>query len=334
MLQIASLTGLWGVSFLLALVPSSLTAAWLFRKDQKKVLAVLALGFVPLGLSLVFGALRLAGPPPAARIRVGLASSDAELGRHFSTTAAEALPVVQANADRAAALAKRGARIVVLPEKFVGVTPEYADRALSTMADAARDNKVMIVAGFNFLSLQGKRNAAVVFDSDGKLVLEYDKQHFVPKIEDGYRRGKAVGFLGGAPVAAGVAICKDLDFVPLGRAYARRGVGLLLVPAWDFGQDGWLHSRMAVLRGVEGGFAIARSAADGLLTVSDSRGRIVAERNSSESSEVLLDAELAVGSGGTFYSRTGDWFAWLCLGLVVLCVWVPRKKEINIRSDI
>src|SRR5471032_674603 len=68
------------------------------------------------------------------------------------------------------------------------------------------------------------------------------------------------------------------------------------------------------------GYAVARSASEGLLTVNDARGRIVAERSSSESADVLLNATVAVGPGGTFYSRTGDWFAWLCMGIVVACI--------------
>ncbi len=77
----------------------------------------------------------------------------------------------------------------------------------------------------------------------------------IPGLEQGYRRGDAIGLVAGAPVPSGVAICKDLDFVPLGRAHARAEVGLLLVPAWDFENDGWLHSRMAMMRSVEGGYA-------------------------------------------------------------------------------
>jgi hypothetical protein len=48
----------------------------------------------------------------------------------------------------------------------------------------------------------------------------------------------------------------------------------------------------------------------GLLTVSDARGRILAERSSSDSAGVLLAQTAPVGPGGTFYGRTGDWFAW------------------------
>jgi apolipoprotein N-acyltransferase len=51
---------------------------------------------------------------------------------------------------------------------------------------------------------------------------------------------------------------------------------LLLVPTWDFNLDRWLHARMAVLRAVENGFALARSARNGLFTLSDNRGRILA----------------------------------------------------------
>ena len=48
---------------------------------------------------------------------------------------------------------------------------------------------------------------------------------------------------------AGLQICKDMDFPQLSREYARDGANLLLVPAWDFDLDRWLHARMAVLRG-------------------------------------------------------------------------------------
>jgi apolipoprotein N-acyltransferase len=57
----------------------------------------------------------------------------------------------------------------------------------------------------------------------------------------------------------GMEICKDMDFPLLSRQYANEGAGLMLVPAWDFVTDGWLHGRMAILRGVESGFSVARA---------------------------------------------------------------------------
>lgn len=91
----------------------------------------------------------------------------------------------------------------------------------------------------------------------------------------------------------------------------------MFVSAWDFVRDGRIHSRMAVVRGVEGGLSMARSAQQGLLTVSDYLGRILTEGLSSQAAEVLLSATIPMGPGSTFYSRTGDWVAWFSVVLAI-----------------
>ena len=81
----------------------------------------------------------------------------------------------------------------------------------------------------------------------------------------------------------------------LSRQYARDGVALLIVPASDFVDDGWLlRGRMAMLRGVESGFSIARSAKLGILTASDDRGRVLAERNTIGPSFAMAVANIPV----------------------------------------
>jgi apolipoprotein N-acyltransferase len=115
------------------------------------------------------------------------------------------------------------------------------------------------------------------------------------------------------PEGVGVSICKDLDFPSLGRRYSQAGTGLLLVPAWDFGKDARLHAQMAWLRGVEGGFAVARCAEKGLLSVTDSKGGVVAVSEIRSGSEVLLAASVQPGPGNTIYARTGDIFAVACV---------------------
>jgi apolipoprotein N-acyltransferase len=111
-----------------------------------------------------------------------------------------------------------------------------------------------------------------------------------------------------------------MDFPALGREYAQRGTSMLVVPAWDFTADGWLHSRMAVLRGVEGGFAVARAARGGRLTVSDDRGRVLAEAASTDAPVASVLAPVRMGRGGTWYSRLGDWFAWVAAAVFVAAV--------------
>src|SRR5206468_2267238 len=121
----------------------------------------------------------------------------------------------------------------------------------------------------------------------------------------------------------GLQICKDMDFPRLSRDYAAQGANLLLVPAWDFNLDGWLHARMAVLRAVENGFALARSARNGLLTLSDNRGRIIAEGETVPDRFVSINGKVNVSREQTFYTRVGDWFAWLCVAMFVVLLAFP-----------
>jgi apolipoprotein N-acyltransferase len=115
-----------------------------------------------------------------------------------------------------------------------------------------------------------------------------------------------------------------MDFPKLSREYAAEGANLLLVPAWDFNLDRWLHARMAVMRAVENGFALARSARNGLLTLSDNRGRILAEAITVPGRFVSITGKVNVAREKTFYTRTGDWFAWLCMIIFVILL-VSRR---------
>jgi apolipoprotein N-acyltransferase len=92
----------------------------------------------------------------------------------------------------------------------------------------------------------------------------------------------------------------------------------LLVPAWDFVADGWLHGRMAILRGVEDGFSIARAPKQGILTVSDDRGHVLAERASSAAPFATLVASVPVVNQPTLYARSGNWFPLLDLPVAFL----------------
>jgi apolipoprotein N-acyltransferase len=315
LLQIASVTGLWGVSFVVTLVSSALAVAWVRPAPRVLIAPAMAVALV-----LGFGAWRLQAPPSGAPIRVGLAATDANVGVVFETRdRAVAEPALAAYADRVARLAAQGASVVVLPEKMVGVTPELAPAAVATLGDAARAAGVTLVAGLNRVATAPPRNVALVYGPDGAVRTEYDKRHLLPGPETGYRVGDRPALFDAQGARWGVAICKDMDFPSWLRAYGRAGVRILAVPAWDFVVDGRLHSRMAVVRAVENGFALVRSATEGRLLVTDAYGRVIAEERTDGKPEALLVASVPAGPGTTFYARTGDWFGWLSVaGLAAL----------------
>jgi apolipoprotein N-acyltransferase len=95
---------------------------------------------------------------------------------------------------------------------------------------------------------------------------------------------------------------------------------VLLAPAWDFGPDGWLHSRMAIWRGVESGFTVVRAAKQGQLVVSDAYGRVLAEAASTAEGFARLSTSAPARHVPTLYSRWGDWFGWLAVAIVVACI--------------
>ncbi len=70
------------------------------------------------------------------------------------------------------------------------------------------------------------------------------------------------------------------------------------------------------MRGVEDGFSIVRAAKDGYLTVSDDRGRILAETRSDSAPFATLLAEVPVVHNATLYLLLGDWFAWLTIAIL------------------
>jgi apolipoprotein N-acyltransferase len=135
-----------------------------------------------------------------------------------------------------------------------------------------------------------------------------------------FEPGTALSLLSQPLGTWGVQICKDMDFTPLSRDYGRAGVALMVVPAWDFGADGFLHSRMAVMRGVESGFGIVRAAKRGNLTVSDNRGRILAETPSDAAPFATLVARVPTVHADTLYQHLGDWFAWLAMAGLALAI--------------
>ncbi len=315
LLQIVSITGIWAVTFLVCLVPAALAVAWHRRSAQPLVPAALLLCVV-----LAYGLARLhTGAPAGTAVRVGLAATDEGIAQAFATQDPSiAARVAGEYAQRVRRLGAEGAQLILLPEKLVGVTPVDAAAVETPLADAARSEKAFVIAGLNHVGSRPLRNVAAIFSDEGKRLAEYEKRHMLPGAEDGYKVGNdpAIFRIGGT--LWGVAICKDLDFPAWLREYGRRDVRILAVPAWDFGVDGRLHSRMAVVRGVENGFSLARTAQQGLLTVSDAYGRILGETVSSDAATAYLIRNVPPGPGATPYTKMSDWFGWLTLVLLIV----------------
>lgn len=323
--QIVAVLGVAGLVFLLALVPAVIALAVVRGWRPLRVPAACALALA--AASFVFGWLRLQAAPPAAPsgALVGMAVIDDVMGPR--TPAAYNERIWTQYERHVAALAGQGARIVVLPEKIAVLAPADAARIERRMAALAAGSRVWLAVGIGIDDGRTKRNLAWLFAPDGRLDASYQKHHLAPPERD-FAAGSAFDLRSIGAVRYGLAVCKDMHFAAMGRAYGARGAATMLVPAWDFGEDGEYAARLSALRGVESGFAMVRAAREGLLTVTDAYGRIVAETPSAPLPGAALLARIPAASPGpTFYAHTGDAVGWLCLcGALVLGMLAWRRK--------
>ncbi len=321
LIQIASLTGIWGVSFVLFLFAGAAGALLSGTGNQQQRRAVAIATAVFLCAVFLFGTWRLRSNPPARSLAVALIAKDVPMSLYLGSEQ-QTLELLREYADEIHRATPPGTELIVLPEKVGRVNENALPEVDALFASAADATGATIDIGLVRRTSSGAFNSSRVYSPNQTVKATYDKHHLLLGVEPEQPGNPNERVLLNLPTGlAGLQICKDMDFPKLSREYARDGANLLLVPAWDFDLDRWLHARMAVLRGVENGFAIARAGRNGLLTLSDSRGRILAEKATLIGKFVSVTGKLSLAREQTFYTQTGDWFAWICvLGLITLLI--------------
>jgi apolipoprotein N-acyltransferase len=309
LLQVAAVTGPWGMSFLVLLLPTAIALfVRTYRTRRRHALRLAGASFAVIAAALIFGAIRLAIPIGGQQVTVGMVVHDAWRVRAGHQTTR----LIGAYADQAVLLAARGAQVVILPEK-IGTIVEPASQAVDSRLQAvANHTNATLIAGLVHVTPHRSYNEARIY-SPGGPVREYHKEHLLVPFESQFTPGRRLVILKRPSGLWGIEICKDMDFTGLSRHYGEAGVGLMLVPAWDFRVDWIEHGHAALMRGVEDGFSVARAAKYGSLYVSDNRGRILAEVMSDSARFATLVAEVPVAHAATPYLLFGNWFAWLAL---------------------
>ena len=314
--QFAALAGTPGIVFIVALFASTL-ALWAYRGSAMAPKSYV----LPAALTaavLAFGAWRLAKPPEAGqRIRIGLAAIDDFIGPRMPPA------LVTKVWDRYAAaigeLAGEGAKLILLPEKIEVLDEEPAGkRRLEWISALARQHRIYLGGGVGIRKDRDLYNRFWLFAPSGEMISVYDKQRPVPGIEREFTAGVRNGIQKIEGTTYGIAICKDMHFASLARSYKRDGADVMLVPAWDFDRDDWMTARMTAMRGVESGFTVIRASRQGMLTVSDRTGRILAEKRSGGLPGVSLIASAPLThASATPYARLGDLVGYCCFVLAV-----------------
>ncbi|WP_375758961.1 nitrilase-related carbon-nitrogen hydrolase [Corallococcus exercitus] len=342
LVQLVSVTGLWGLTFLLVWFATVANWAFEHRETGRRVLPGVAVFVGVLVAILGFGALRLAGAGSVGEpVRVAGITVAGELatGREAGVSRLMKGEVFADEDWRAFAEASRavneellrlsereaanGAKLLLWSEGNAVVLAGELEALIARGSTLARERGVwlgMSVASFTPEAERMLRNELILVGPDGAVAWRYVKSRPVPgweadhsipgSPEPAVSQAPGVGVLGGA-------ICFDGDFPAVFASAAERGLELLLLPSSDWEGISPLHTRQAVFRAVEQGFSMVRQVNQGLSVAVDGYGRVYGELDHFTARERVLRAELPVGRVPTLYARIGDSVG-LLSGLVAL----------------
>ena len=331
LLQSAALAGLWGIGFLVAWTAAVVNWAWERSFEWQEVRGgALTWAGVLAGVLLLGGARMAFAPPSSPSIQVaGIAidwppslSPPRLLSRSVSGDQLDSLRAsLHAHEGALCASVRReaaaGARLVVWSEVGAFVLKDEQQAFEERAGQVAREAGVWLVAGVAmFTPGQGYyENLWFGFDSTGMLIGRYHKARPVPgDPERGADRQIPVLATGLGRLAG--AVCFDADFPDLVLRAGRRQADLLVVPASDWRAIDPLHTRMALVRGVENGCSVVRVTRRGLSAAADYQGRILAATDFFRATPSVMVAQVPSRGVRTPYSRLPDLVPYLCTAIV------------------
>jgi len=323
LIQSASLVGFIGITFLLGLVAAAIALTLRTRAALPAVIAIAVFA-----ANAGFGYWRMSQPAEGT-MHVALIDSDSVTGGVRKEDKAKTMKAIDAYTVEIEKLSGEKPALIVLSENIAMLGTAWRDEATARLGAALKGTQSTLVAGFNTNLNGAQRNVSLGYVPGAAEPVIYQKRHLVKGLETQYYTpgpGPAVLSNG-----VGLEICKDMDFHAMLRAdEVATHPRLLAVPAWDFGTDDWSHARVAILRSVENGVPMARSAREGLLTLNDRYGRLIAiKKNGDDFSTLVGDLPLDGVGGNTVYDRIGDAFGWLCsaLGFGIFALSLLKKKQ-------
>ena len=334
--RIASVTGVYGLSFEIMLVNAALAAAFLVEREKRKRLMF---AVVIAALILQAGSLFPAPTIPANRSAILVQANipileGSDWTKPYFNDTLRDLSAISLDSQS-------GPRpdLIVWPESpapFYNNDPLFRD----AVSNVARQSNAWLLAG----SI-GIRNASATPDQAteiynsaslvspaGEWSSRYDKIHLVPfgeyvpfkqifsfaggltKEVGDFSRGTSREPLDAGGTKLGTFICYESIFPDDIRQFANNGAQVLV----NISNDGWYgdsgayaqHLKQSRMRAVENNRWLLLDTNTGLTAVIDPNGRIVA--SAPRKTRTALHVPYALSSATTFYTRHGDWFAYLC----------------------
>ena len=342
-LQILSLTGFPGLTFIIMLANVALAALLigLLRRHKVEISAIAALA-VPI-IVVAWGAIIIPKAPAdtfTIAATVDMVNQDPEIqaGGEFSDVGyiAETPEMSQAIFDVNAELSRQitataNPAFVVWPEnEFADIT----DAAMiGQLKGLAQELDVYIVADVVWHVPEGLYDTALMVGPDGQEVGRRAKINMTSgEVDHGFVRGPDDYPVFDTPYGkVSVAVCWDRHRTDILRNLAKNGAQVVLLPVDDDFDTRWFpafHAADSVFRAVENRLALGLGTTSGISQVIDPYGRMTA-RSDLYTREVISGPTFTVVEQ-TPYTRCGDWFGILVsvlFGVVIVWGIVLRRDK-------
>ncbi|MFH1354674.1 MAG: apolipoprotein N-acyltransferase [Candidatus Omnitrophota bacterium] len=363
-IQIADITGVWGVSFLVMLVN---LAIFQVLGSKFQVLGNLRKYFVVIILlliTLIYGYFRLYLVPNTQNLKpiyvsVIQGNIPQELKWH-----PKARPYI---IDQYARLTRKAAEkkpdLIIWPEASSPGILGRDNRIFEEISSLSRNSKIPLLLGTVTQDKEEYFNSAILLDGEGRIARRYDKLHLVPFGEyiplkkflpflesvvpiGDINRGKEYTIFE-LPLNTydlrhkfAVLICFEDLFPELSRRFTKRGAGFLV----NITNDAWYkmtsaadqHLQASVFRAVENRTFVIRSANTGVSGFIGPSGRIISLVQDAFGNHIFVEGfdiqnVHVLTRKSSFYTRYGDVFVGFCF-LIVLCVIILTRKKLLGRS--
>lgn len=337
--RMAPLAGVYGVSFVLALMGTAL--ALVIRRRPLGRLAPAA------GLAVLYVLPRLPAPSEGEHTAVLVQpniSESADWTDNWTLRQHERMVFLSEHAARAG----RPALLVVWPEVPAPVYYDSDARFREMVNGLARRTGAWILLNVVPHTPDGSpMNSALLVSPEGVPAGRYDKMRLVPfgeYVPWPFRfvskiASEAGDFVPGGRLVVlragdrkiGAFVCYEAVFPELVRRFAAGGAELLV----NLSNDGWYgrtaarrqHLKIARMRAVENRRWLLRATNDGITVAVDPAGRI--RRELPAYAQAAMGVSFSFTGGQTPYTRYGDWFVVLCaLGAAaaLLGTQIPRYR--------
>ncbi len=349
MIQVADITGIYGISFLVLAVNGALADLFLLRKRTAEM-PLFPISYTVVGLSVLllvviaslgYGHWRLNQERSGKLINVSLIQGDIEQDKKWEPAYQNEVLETYFSLSRKAA--GPSLQMIVWPETALPFIFDFDKANTERLIRFEQELGSDLLFGTILVKEQSRKktllsNSAVLLDREGKNIYEYDKIHLVPfgeyvplrsvlffvdKLVTGigdYVPGRQYVRADTEFGSFATLICYEIIFPGLVRKFYTTGGDFIVNitnDAW-FGRTSapYQHFSMAVFRAIENRKPVVRCANTGISGFIDSNGKILSETPLFK--RLVLPGAVKTDGTLSFYTKYGDLFSYLCIVLSIV----------------